>query len=328
MPRDIKRGMSQELLSYAEADGIATVTMDDGKANALSPAMLERLEAAFDRAEKDARAVVIAGRDGRFCAGFDLKVVMSGPDAARDLVRRGGELLLRLYELPLPVVVACTGHALAAGALLAATGDTRVGALGQLKIGLKEVANGMPVPVLAHELVRDRLRPSELFASVVHARIDDPSRPSGPAGWTGRCPRPRSSPRRRRRPRASPASRGTHTPRASAACAGRRSSTSAPPSTPTSPSSRSRPPTPRAGRVGRLRWADRSWATQRHPGDRDRDRGNPSLDVATARPCGHLLSAGWRLCFFASLWRYLRSMSASRAAALMLPPLRSSSHWT
>lgn len=177
--------MTQALTAYQQEDGIATITMDDGKANALSSAMLVELGEAIDKAESEAAAVVLAGRGGRFCAGFDLAQMMAGPVAAGALVTQGGELLLRLYELPMPVVVACTGHALAGGALLAATGDTRIGARGDFKIGLNEVQNGMPVPVLAHELARDRLVPGELFAAVVQAKIYDPESATR-AGWLDR----------------------------------------------------------------------------------------------------------------------------------------------
>jgi enoyl-CoA hydratase len=181
--------MSKDLVSYSEADGIAIVTMDDGKANALSTEMIEQLGTAFDRAEAGASAVVLAGREGRFCAGFDLRAMMAGPEVARALVGQGGELLLRVYELPLPVVVACTGHALAGGALLAATGDTRIGAHGEFKIGLNEVQNGLPVPILAHELARDRLVPTELVASVLQAKIYDPGG-AVRAGWLDRATEP------------------------------------------------------------------------------------------------------------------------------------------
>lgn len=170
------------IVTFEVADGIATVKMDDGKANALSYAMLEALGAALDRAEKEAAAVVLVGRAGRFCAGFDLQEMMSGPDAARALVMRGGALLLRLYTLPMPLVVACTGHALAGGALLVATGDVRVAAAGPFKIGLNEVQIGMPVPVLAMELARDRVAPRDLAAATLFATIYDPEEAQR-VGW-------------------------------------------------------------------------------------------------------------------------------------------------
>lgn len=162
-------------VSYALEDGIAAVRMDDGKANALSDAMIGGLLVALDRAEREASALVITGRPDRFCAGFDLKVMMSDPQAARALVRRGAELLMRLYGLPLPVVVACTGHALAGGALMVLTGDVRIGAAGTFRIGLNEVQIGLPVPRLAMELARDRLLPTELARATLGARIHDPT---------------------------------------------------------------------------------------------------------------------------------------------------------
>jgi enoyl-CoA hydratase len=145
----------------------AIVEMDDGKANALSDTMIAALLAALDRAESEARAVVLAGRPDRFCAGFDLRVMMSGPDNARALLKTGSELLLRLYAATVPLVVACTGHALAGGALVVLTGDLRVAAAGAYPIGL-------PVPVLAMELARDRLQPAALTQATLLARIYDP----------------------------------------------------------------------------------------------------------------------------------------------------------
>jgi enoyl-CoA hydratase len=174
--------MDSSLVQYAQEGSIAVITMDDGKANALSPAMLEAIGSAFDKAEKDAKAVILAGRPGRFCAGFDLKIMMTGPDAAMSMIMKGGELFLRLYEFPKPIVMAVTGHAMAGGILLAATGDIRIGARGDFKLGLNEVQNNMPVPVLAHELARDRLTAKELLPAVAHAKIYDPDA-AVEAGW-------------------------------------------------------------------------------------------------------------------------------------------------
>ncbi|MEO8706633.1 MAG: crotonase/enoyl-CoA hydratase family protein [Kofleriaceae bacterium] len=163
-----------EPLTYSLEHKVAVIQMDDGKANALSVAMIEALIAALGRAEQEASAVVLAGRPERFCAGFDLRVMMSGPAAATELLRAGSELLLRLYGATLPLVIACTGHALAGGALVVLTGDYRIGGAGAFKIGLNEVAIGLPVPVLAMELARDRLAASELGHATLGARIYDP----------------------------------------------------------------------------------------------------------------------------------------------------------
>ncbi|MCB1733327.1 MAG: enoyl-CoA hydratase/isomerase family protein, partial [Halieaceae bacterium] len=110
-------------------DDVAVIDLDDGKANALGFDVLAGLESALDRAEADdVSAVVIVGRDGKFSAGFDLKVMTSGPEGARDMLGRGALLGLRMYMFPKPVVLAVTGHALAMGAILLCCADVRVGA--------------------------------------------------------------------------------------------------------------------------------------------------------------------------------------------------------
>jgi len=162
-------------LTYTLEGTLAVVTMDDGKANALSEAMIESLLAALTRAESEASAMVLVGRPDRFCAGFDLKVMMSSIDAATALLRKGGALLMRLYGAKVPLVIACTGHALAGGALVLLTGDLRVGAEGAFRIGLNEVSIGLPVPDLAMELARDRLTSAELPRATLFSHIYDPA---------------------------------------------------------------------------------------------------------------------------------------------------------
>src|SRR5262245_51601683 len=157
-------------------DGVAVVRFDDGKANVLSYAAVEALSGALDQAESDpdVRALCLVGREGKLSAGFDLSVMTAGPDAARDLVAKGGDLLLRLYAHPQPVVVAVTGHALAAGALLVLACDVRIGADVPAKIGLNETAIGMPLPLFALALAEDRLNRSELTRATLGAEIFDP----------------------------------------------------------------------------------------------------------------------------------------------------------
>jgi enoyl-CoA hydratase len=94
---------------YELRGSIAVVTLDDGKANALSPDVIAQIHASLDRAEKEAKALLLVGRPGRFSAGFDLSVMRQGGDVVASLVRAGAELALRLYEFPMPVVMACTG---------------------------------------------------------------------------------------------------------------------------------------------------------------------------------------------------------------------------
>ena len=169
-------------VTFELRETIAVVTMDDGKANALGYALMDEVDAALARAEREARAVVLVGRKGRFSAGFDLTEMMGGIDKVRAMVSRGADFLLRLYTLPMPLVIACSGHALAGGALLVLTGDHRVAARGAFRIGLNEVQLGLPLPVLGMELARDRLSPAHLTAATLFADIADPER-ALPAGW-------------------------------------------------------------------------------------------------------------------------------------------------
>lgn len=155
-------------------DGVAVLRFDDGKANVLSYDAVDSLSAALDRAQAEAGAVCIVGREGRLCAGFDLTVMTAGPDAARDLVARGGQMLMRLYQHPQPVVVAVTGHALAAGALLVLSCDVRIGADVPAKIGLNETSIGMPLPLFALALAEDRLTRRALVRATLCAEVYDP----------------------------------------------------------------------------------------------------------------------------------------------------------
>lgn len=162
-------------LTYTLENNVAVVKMDDGKANALSYAMIDALLESLDRAEKEAGAMILAGREGRFCAGFDLKVMMASPADAKKLLTRGVDLYMKLYASKVPLVAACGGHALAGGSLVLLCADVRVGAEGAFRIGLNEVQIGLPVPVLAMELARDRLEETELTKATLLATIYDPA---------------------------------------------------------------------------------------------------------------------------------------------------------
>ena len=141
--------MSSPHVTTERRDGVMIVHLDDAKANALSFDVIAAVGAAIDDAEADESvgALVIHGRPGRFSGGFDLGV-MFGDDmsAIIELVADGGALVHRLYGSSIPVVAACTGHALAAGALVLLGCDVRVGADIDAKVGLNEVAIKM-VPV-------------------------------------------------------------------------------------------------------------------------------------------------------------------------------------
>ncbi len=141
-----------ELTTYALADGIATITMDDGKVNVLSSAMLGAISAELDRAEADGAVVVLAGRAQTFSAGFDLR-----SDDWPTMLTAGAELARRMLSFPRPVVAACNGNALAMGSFLLLSADVRIGARGAYKLGLNEVAIGLTLPYFGIALAKHRL---------------------------------------------------------------------------------------------------------------------------------------------------------------------------
>ena len=163
-----------EPVTWAVDDGVLVVRLDDGKVNAVTHELIELVGAALDEAQANAHAVVLAGRDGKFSAGFDLSVMTSSAEAARSLVGDGARLAMRIYSHPQPTVAAVTGHALAMGVLLALACDVRICAAGPHKIGLNEVAIGMGLPVFAIELARDRLSKRHLTRATELAEIYDP----------------------------------------------------------------------------------------------------------------------------------------------------------
>ena len=150
--------MSNSLVTIKTEENVATLYLDDGKANALGYEVIDALLAAFDEVEaSDAHALVLAGRQDRFSAGFDLSVMNEGAEAARGMLSKGVDLFLKMYMFSRPVVAACTGHAIAAGSILLLSSDIRIGAKGDFKVGLPEVTIGMALPFFATELARDRL---------------------------------------------------------------------------------------------------------------------------------------------------------------------------
>ena len=164
-----------DIVTYSLADDIATLTMDDGKANAMAPAMSAALNAGLDRASGEAKAVVIRGREGVMCGGFDLKIIRGDDDAAKAGMREAGMALLkRLYLSPQPIILAVTGHSVAMGALLLLAGDFRVGLSGDFRIGLNETGIGLSLPITGLELARDRLAPVVFQRATINAELFSP----------------------------------------------------------------------------------------------------------------------------------------------------------
>jgi enoyl-CoA hydratase len=163
-----------ELVTYSLEDSVATIRLDDGKVNSLSPDMLAALNRALDRAEADRAIVVLTGREARFSAGFDLSVLRAGGASAHGMLMGGFRLFERLLSFPRPTIAACTGHAIAAGSFLLLSCDVRLGALGAFKIGANEVAIGLTMPYTATEIMRNRLSPRFFGRAALTAEIFAP----------------------------------------------------------------------------------------------------------------------------------------------------------
>jgi enoyl-CoA hydratase len=149
--------------------------MDDGKVNALSIEMLRDLDAALDRAEADEAIVVLTGRDGVFCAGFDLTLLAGDAGAAIPMLRAGFELAHRVLSYRRPVIVACSGHAIAMGAFLLLSADYRIGVAGAAhKYTANEVAIGLTMPRAAIAICRPALTPAAFRRAMDLAEVFTP----------------------------------------------------------------------------------------------------------------------------------------------------------
>lgn len=163
-----------DLVSYEIEDGVATLTLNNGKVNALSPAMFDALNDAFDRAEQDRAVIILTGQPGILSGGYDLKVMTSSPENAIALVTTGSTFTRRMLAHPFPIIVACPGHAIAKGAFLLLSADYRIGVEGPFNIGLNEVLIGMTMHHSGIEVARDRLTKPAFQRSVINGEIFNP----------------------------------------------------------------------------------------------------------------------------------------------------------
>lgn len=164
------------LVDYTFEDGIARITLDDGKLNVMSLEMLQSIDAALDRAEANGAAVVLrSGRPQMFSAGFDLKVFARGDiEGSYAMVHAGAELALRLMAFPRPVIGGLNGHAFPMGTFLLLASDIRIAADGPHRMGLNEVAIGIATPSFAIELARSRVHPAWLSRTVTTGEMFTP----------------------------------------------------------------------------------------------------------------------------------------------------------
>lgn len=149
------------------------VCMDDASVNALTMDMIDELSDAI-RKSQEGGALVLAGRPGCLSAGLDRMIMMSGDRAAMStLLRRVTQLYDQMLQHPTPIVIACTGHALAAGALLLLVSDLRIGTNSTCQIGFNEARIGLPLGPLAVAAARARLAPDALLQATLLGVVYD-----------------------------------------------------------------------------------------------------------------------------------------------------------
>lgn len=153
---------------------VATISIQNGKVNAISHQVIDELNKALDEAQQAGAVVVITGKPGMLSGGYDLTVMRESMSAAMQLVEKGSTLSRRLLSFPYPVLVACPGHAVAKGAFLLLSADYRIGVEGDFKIGLNEVAIGMSMHDAGVEIARGRLAPVFFNRSVILAEMVSP----------------------------------------------------------------------------------------------------------------------------------------------------------
>ncbi len=163
-----------ELVEIQLEDGIATITLKNGKVNAISHEVIEALNAALDQAEQAKAVVILTGQPGILSGGYDLKTMQSSMQSAMALVTEGSKLTRRMLAFPTPVIAACPGHAVAKGAFLLLCSDYRLGIQGDFKIGLNEVAIGMVMHQAGIEMARGRMPIHYFNRSVINAEMFNP----------------------------------------------------------------------------------------------------------------------------------------------------------
>jgi enoyl-CoA hydratase len=152
--------ITSNAVQYSLEGRVATIRIDDGKRNALSPEVLRGIYDALERAESDRATVILTGRESVFSAGFDLNVMKRGGVKAIRMLKSGYALTARVMKYPYPVIAACNGHSFAMGVFLMLSADYVIGSRGDFRISANEVAIGLTMPRVAAAMLRHRLHPA------------------------------------------------------------------------------------------------------------------------------------------------------------------------
>jgi enoyl-CoA hydratase len=162
---------------HLERDGELTILrMQAGKANAMNPELVRRLAALCEELEaSDARALVLTGDGRSFSAGLALPQLIDLDRATmRTFMAEFKRAMLRVFQLPMPVIAAIDGHAIAGGCVLASQCDVRIAADRPLKIGVNEVQLGIGLPAVVIETLRLFLPAASLLPVALSGGLFEP----------------------------------------------------------------------------------------------------------------------------------------------------------
>ena len=143
------------LVELENYDTVAVLRMANGVTNPIGPGVVEDLEVALKEIKDGYKGMVLAGGNKFFSIGLSLPELLTmGRNEMGAFWSRFEDIVLELYCLPMPTVCAISGHAPAAGTILALTCDFRFMATGRHLMGLNEIKLGLPVPYLADRMLR------------------------------------------------------------------------------------------------------------------------------------------------------------------------------
>jgi enoyl-CoA hydratase len=164
-------------VTYSIKGGIAQITMDDGKANAMNWKFFEEMGKSMDQAENDwAKALVITGRPGFFSGGLDLKLLPTlSASEMRDFATTFARTMLRVFSFPVPTIASSTGHAIAGGAMLTFACDRRFALDGPYRIQMNETLIGIALPSWMFLIARSAIPSRWRNEALLHARAYNPN---------------------------------------------------------------------------------------------------------------------------------------------------------
>lgn len=164
--------MQNKLAILSHEEDVSIITLDDGKANVFSPAMIKTVNECLDEVPTEKGALIITGRPGMFSAGFDLKIIGTGDiTAIREMSLNGFKLLSRIFSFPRPVLAACSGHGIALGTFLLCCCDYRIGAKGKFLVGANEMRTNMVIPTPILELIKYRVSQAHKYRAILGAEM-------------------------------------------------------------------------------------------------------------------------------------------------------------